>query len=244
MHIKPAAGQADSCFNLTPNRAHLGVHLGNIGEETNLGDCQAQSKERYNRDYNLMIRPLGKGAVVNRFGVALVLALSSVPCSVQAQGQSSQAGPAYFGVIEAVVDGHRVSLERLTGIIAASTRSRLIGGTKAGWDFEGRSSPIRIRQGQTFFLVAQFAAGVDPYSMFKMSRMEQSRTSRVVPIMRTGSVLQKRGPVRPSEHSIPLNFEPYRGQFVKIQPANPLNPGEYVIFFGAVGPTGFGLGID
>lgn len=181
---------------------------------------------------------------MNNYRAALVLALSSVPWSVQAQGQASEAGPAYWGVIEAVVDGRRVSLERLTGIIASTTRSRLIGGAKTGWDYEGPSSPIRIRQGQNFFLVSRMIDGVDPYSMFKMTRMEQSKTSRIVPIRRTGSILQRTGPVRPGEHSIELVFEPYRGKFVKIRPAMPLAPGEYIVSLGAPMTTGFGLGID
>lgn len=182
---------------------------------------------------------------MKRFGALLALALFSIPCSVQAQRQSSEVGPAYIGAIEAVVDGRRVPLERLTGIIATSTRSIIIGGKKTGWDFEGQSSPVRIRQGQTFFLVSRSINEVDPYSMFHMKRMEQGKGSRMIPMIRTGSMLQRNGIVRPSQHSIPLIFEPYNGKFVKIQPAIPLEPGEYIISFGGVtGPTGFGLGVD
>ena len=179
-----------------------------------------------------------------RYSAALVLASLSVVGSVEVHAQSSQFGPAYVGVIEAVVDGRRVPLERLSGIIAARSRSMFIGGVEAGYDFEGRASPIRIRQGQDFFFVARLDGGIDPHSLFAMNRMKQTKKARMVPIMRTGSILQSSGPVRNSEFSIPLTFEPYQKEFVKIQPASALAPGEYIISFGGGAQSGFGLGVD
>lgn len=179
-----------------------------------------------------------------RFGVALTLASISVLASVEAHAQASQFGPAYVGVIEAVVDGRRVPLERLTGIIAARSRSMFIGGIEAGYDFEGRASPIRIRQGQEFFFIARFAEQVDPNMAFTMNRMKQTKKARMVPIMRTGSMLQSSGPVRNSEFSIQLTFEPYEKEYVKIKPASALAPGEYIISYFGGAAQGFGLGVD
>lgn len=179
-----------------------------------------------------------------RYIAALVLALANILGSTEAEAQSTLHGPAYIGVIEAVVDGRRVPLERLSGVMAARSRSMFIGGVEAGWDFDGRSSPIRIRQGQEFFFVARFSNESDPQAIFAMNRMKQTKKARMVPIMRTGSILQSSGTVRNTEFVIPLTFEPYEKDFVKIQPASPLAPGEYIISFGGGAARGFGLGVD
>ncbi len=100
--------------------------------------------------------------------IALLLAgavgLNAVPTESSGQGQS------YIGVIEAVVDGQNVPLERASATMESAGRFGGLAGMDMYWKYEGARSPVRFRAGQKIaFVVRVASADIDPSSYLTLS---------------------------------------------------------------------------
>lgn len=181
---------------------------------------------------------------MKRFLAAALLATTSIVSTGPAQSESVQFGPAYAGVIEAVVDGRRVPLERQTATASFKTKAFGFGGGQANFEVAGPASRIRIRNEQKFFFISRFSdRSLNPQSIFELYTMRVKKHARIIPYIAVGALGLGKAKDQSQDSKIPLVFEPFQKEFVKIQPASPIPPGEY-FFTGQEGLTGYAFGVD
>ena len=117
------------------------------------------------------------------------------------------------------------------------------GGAKTSIIFKGPTSPVRFKAGQDIqFVVRMNAPGIDPESLVNLDVLKVSKDHREVVIAKAGS-MGMNSKSTSGESQRPLNFSKYGEQSLKLSPAEPLGPGEYVITT-KLGQSAFLFGID
>jgi hypothetical protein len=109
--------------------------------------------------------------------------------------------------------------------------------------FKGTASTVRFKAGQDIqFVVRLNATGIDPDTLVNLDVLKVSKDHREVVIAKAGSMgMNSKSTSGESER--PLNFSKYGEQSLKLSPAEPLGPGEYVITT-KLGQSAFLFGID
>jgi hypothetical protein len=159
--------------------------------------------------------------------------------------------PEYIGVIFYLDPSNALSpLERQKTKMEVKTKAWGYGGMKMGNAYKGSQSPVRFKAGQDIqFIVRGRVAshgGMEPpppetlvsLKALKVSKDERMSAVMEMKVMGFGSKAQ--------DTSRPLVFTNYGEQSYRVSPAEPLEPGEYVMSWGAgLGGNGdFLFGID
>ena len=187
----------------------------------------------------LIANRLGAIALKNHL-IALSLGIATVGGTASAQPPTQ--GPAYIGVVEAVIDGRRVPLERNNLTLSVKSRALGFGGAKSWYYALGSHSPVRIRSSQKIYFIARVASGdIDPASLFELYSMDVTKDDRRIPYTSAGLYTSMK--MRANQHLVQLQFEPSSTNFVKIQLAAPLTAGEYA-FSTPDSANGFLFGVD
>jgi hypothetical protein len=128
-----------------------------------------------------------------------------------------------------------------------NTQTKVIGlgygGAKTSIIFNGPASPVRFKAGQDIqFVVRLNAPGIDPETLVNLNVLKVTKGRREVVIAKAGSMgMNARSTSGESLRS--LNFSKYGENSLKLSPATPLEPGEYVITT-KFGQSAFLFGID
>jgi hypothetical protein len=152
--------------------------------------------------------------------------------------------PEYIGIVFTLDPAGALSpLERQQ----PNTQTKVIGmgygGAKTSIIFKGPTSPVRFKAGQDIqFVVRMNAPGIDPESLVNLDVLKVSKDHREVVIAKAGS-MGMNSKSTSGESQRPLNFSKYGEQSLKLSPAEPLGPGEYVITT-KLGQSAFLFGID
>lgn len=174
-----------------------------------------------------------------------LLMLSALPLlRLLGQDVTKVQEPEYIGVVFSLDPaGVLTPLEKQQ----PNTQTKVIGmgygGAKTSIIFNGRSSSIRFKRDQVIqFVVRLNATGIDPDTLVNLDVLKVSKDHREVVIAKAGS-LGLNAKSTSGESQRPLNFSKYGEQSLKLSPAEPLGPGEYVITT-KLGQSAFLFGID
>ena len=149
-------------------------------------------------------------------------------------------GPEYDGIVEAVVGGQRVNLERAQTETRASTRALGLGGVAVYQQVQGARSPVRFPRGSDIQFVTRAAGGnTEPSSFVHLFQLSVRGGSRR---LRMGGANMFGGSFS-SENEVALTGERYGPAFYRLHPLAPLPPGEYLVQSGG-GTSAFLFGID
>ena len=154
--------------------------------------------------------------------------------------------PEYIGVIFYLDPaGALTPLERQQSNSAFKLKAMGYGGGQSSIIYKGSHSPVRFKAGQEiqFVVRMQAAPGIEPDSLVNLDVLKVSKNERAIITVKVGPMGLGGAKSRKGETLRPLNFSKYGEQSLKLAPAEPLEPGEYLIT--SIGGRGaFLFGID
>lgn len=154
------------------------------------------------------------------------------------------AGPEYVDVIEAVVDGQRIDLERVEPKYRAKIKGLGFGGMKTTLEIDGGRSPVRFASGKPVEFVIRVAnQDADPVAYVALYRAKANKKVRSMIIAQAGFGGATTTGNGGGNDKIAIAGNKYGSRFYRIKPVALLGPGEYMIK-GGNGTTGFMFGID
>jgi hypothetical protein len=140
----------------------------------------------------------------------------------------------YFVVFYLDPAGVLIPLERQKAKIATKVKAWGYGGMQTGAAYSGSQSPVRFRAGQDIQFVVRVpppdSLGMEPLppdAFIKLKALKVSKGDRMKDIQETKAM--GLGYKAPGDTSRTLMFKKYGEQSLKVSPAEPLEPGEYVM---------------
>jgi hypothetical protein len=181
----------------------------------------------------------------SKSAAAAVLPTSGGPEAVAgAQEAKKVQEPEYIGVVFSLnSEGTLFPLERQQPNIQTKVKAFGYGGAQSSSVFKGSRSPVRFKAGQDIeFIVRLNLPGIEPDTLIELNVLKVSKDQREI-IMEKVGAMGMSSKSSNGETLRTLNFAKYGEQSLKISPAAPLEPGEYVITTMG-GQSGFLFGID
>lgn len=162
-----------------------------------------------------------------------------------AQDAAKVSEPEYIGVVAHLDSAHGgvlAPLERQQPNRATKIKGAGFGGGEASITFDGPKSSTRFKVGeQVEFVVRVNAPGIEPDSLVNLDVLTVAKDKRVIV---TAKVKLFKGSKTLNGQTLrALNFSKYGDNSLKFSPAQPLEPGEYVITTKG-GSSGFLFGVD
>jgi hypothetical protein len=153
--------------------------------------------------------------------------------------------PEYIGVVFYLDPaGELIPLERQQSNAAFKVKAMGFGGGQSSITYKGPKSPVRFKAGQVIqFVVRLNAPGIEPDSLVNLDALKVSKDERSIVTIKVGAMGMGGAKSRKGESLRPLTFSKYGEQSLKVAPAEPLEPGEYVIT-NAGGRGAFLFGVD
>lgn len=174
-------------------------------------------------------------------GLAILLAVPGANSGAVAQSATAEAAP-YSGVVEAVVNGQRRSLEQQSVTMRINTGVMQLGSGEMFYELQGVRSTVRFTASdQLHFVMRSLGEGVDPSTAVALYRAEPMKKKfRRVKISRGGLTVGMTADL--SRGSLPMRFETAGRTLIRVHPEGPLPAGEYV--FVSMASRAFAFGID
>ncbi len=161
-----------------------------------------------------------------------IVLLAALPFfTLMAQDAKKVQEPEYIGVVFSLDQaGALVPLERQQSNAAFKTKAGGFGGGQSSIVYKGSKSPVRFKAGQAIqFVVRLNAPGVEPDSLVNLDVLKVTKNERAIVTVKVKPMGWGGAKSRKGEDLRPLNFSKYGEQSLKVSPAEPLGPGEYVI---------------
>ena len=174
-------------------------------------------------------------------GLSSLLAVSGAYSGMMAQPVKAEAVP-YSGVVEAVVNGQRRSLEQQSVTMRINAGVMQLGSGQMFYELQGVRSTVRFAaRDNMHFVMRSLGEGVDPSTAVALYRAEPKKKKfRRVKISRGGLTVGMTADL--SRGSLPMRFEPAGRALIRVHPDGPLPAGEYV--FVSMASRAFAFGID
>lgn len=142
--------------------------------------------------------------------------------------------------------GALVPLERQQSNTAFKVKYMGYGGAQSSTTYKGAKSPVRFKAGQDIQFVVRVqtvasALETEPDGMVNLSALKTSKDERSIIFIKTGPM--GFGAKSDVKAGLPLKYNRYGERSLKVSPAEPLEPGEYVMKTGA-SLGGFLFGVD
>lgn len=189
---------------------------------------------------------LGKSkenTLVKRIGLFMLSALPMF--TLMGQEAKKVQEPEYIGVVFYLDPaGALTPLERQQSNSEFKTKALGFGGGQSSIIYKGSKSPVRFKVDQEIqFVVRLNAPGIEPDSLVNLDVLKVSKSERAIVTIKVGAMGLGGAKSRKGETLRPLNFSKYGENSLKFSPAQPLEPGEYVITSRG-GQGAFLFGID
>jgi hypothetical protein len=197
----------------------------------------------YGRKYSVNPESEG-GNTVKKIALLMLTALPFLTLAAQMDVKAVKE-PEYLGVVFYLDPTGALSpLERQQPNIQSKAIGLGYGGAKTSTIYKGAKSPVRFKAGQDIqFVVRMNAPGIEPDSLVKLDVLKVSKDQREMLLAKAGAMGFGGVKSTNGQTSQTLNFSKYGEQSLKVSPAGPLGPGEYVIT-AMGGQSRFLFGID
>lgn len=183
---------------------------------------------------------------VKRIVSFVVIALPIFTALMNGQEAKKIQEPEYIGgVFHLDPAGTLTPLERQQINTAFETKALGFGGGQSRITFKGSRSPTRFTAGQEIQFVVRLNApgGIEPDSLVNLDVLKVAKDERAIVTVKVGPMGLGGAKTRKGETLQSLKFSKYGEQSLRVSPAEPLEPGEYVITTRG-GPGAFLFGID